>query len=474
MKNIYLAILALALIASSCSKDFLDTKSPQINDDEYFNNESDVNSALTACYTILSWEDGTSYYQYWVADVLSHDAYKGGEGAGDQQWMEPLLQFDYSAASYSAELQAPYKSYYVAINRCNRFIDKVSALSTDIISDTKKKETIAEAKFLRGVYYFELAKMFGSVSIVTHVLTQSEYNVSRSPVDSVYKQIETDFKEAQQELPLKSGQDVGRATKGAAQAYLCKTFIYEKKWSDALAWADSVIKSNQYSLEDNYTDNWLLDNENGKESVFEIQFAQTGNASLWGDDNQGNMFSIFTRSRNDNNGYGFCCPTKDFVSKYETGDPRLKATIIADGDTLWKGTSDEYIANNQFSSCIDHYMTKKYQLPASERGVESDDPNNWKLIRYAEVLLWRAEAAYHCGGDWQSYLQKVRDRVGMGVSPYINDPLNAIYHEREVELGMEGHSFWDILREGRGEEVLGKYGYKEASNRYYPIPASQQ
>lgn len=471
--NILCLTTALTFILGACSKEFLETDSPQVALSEYFTTEKDVNYALNACYSILSWEDGTSNLQLWVSDILGHDAYKGGEGAGDQQWMEPLLQFDYSAAGYTAELQTVYKNFYVAINRCNQFIDKVQTLSDEIISADRKKEVIAEAKFMRGVYYFELVKMFGSIPLVTHVLKPEEFKVKKATVEELYAQIENDFKDASKDLLVKSEQEIGRATKGAAQAYLCKTYIYEKKWTDALAWADSVIQSGEYELEEHYADNWSLINENGKESIFEIQYTKTNNSNLWGDDNQGNMYAIFTRSRNMDEGWGFCCPTQEFVDKFEANDPRLHATVIFNGDTLYKDTPDEVVADNNFSTCIDGYMTRKYQLPLSERGEMSDDPNNWKVIRYAEVLLWRAEAAAHTGGDWQTSLQEVRGRVHLGPSPYLADPLKAIYHEREVELGMEGHRLWDVIRQGRGEEVLGKYGYKEAVNHYFPIPASQ-
>jgi hypothetical protein len=224
-------------------------------------------------------------------------------------------------------------------------------------------------------------------------------------------------------------------------------------------------------LEDNYSDNWELSHENGTESVFEIQFSPSG-TDAWGNDNEGNEFVIFTRSRNNNDGWGFNCPKQSFVDRFEDGDPRRDATIIDDGEILWEGTDDETVADNQFSSCIDGYMNQKYQIRPSEYGLQSDDPNNWIVVRYAEVLLWAAEAAAHTGGDWNSYLQQVRDRVDMGATP-IADPLQAVYHEREVELGMEGQRLWDIIRQGRGEEVLGEFGYVEGKNNYLPIPQSQ-
>ncbi|MBK5261319.1 MAG: RagB/SusD family nutrient uptake outer membrane protein [Peptostreptococcaceae bacterium] len=472
------AIGVVTLIASSCSKDFLTTEAPYVTSNDYFTSELDATNALTSCYDILGWEDGTNSFQLWQGDILGHDSYKGGEGAGDQPWMEPLLKSQYSANNEG--IVVPYKSYYIAINRCNTVIDRVPLMSEDILSTDKGNEIVAEAKFLRGYFYFELIKMFGQVPLVTTVLKSGEYDIPKASIEEIWNQIESDFSDAAKYLPNKSEQsteELGRATKGAADAFRCKAYIFEKKWDEALTLANTIINSNEYALEEDYGKNWDLTNENGKESIFEIQFSKSGDGN-WGDDNEGNMYVIFTRSRNDDDGWGFDCPTQKFVDQFEPGDPRLQATVIFDGEVLWGGTPDEMIADNKFSTCLDGYMCQKYQLPASERGDQSDDPNNWKVIRYSEVLLWAAEAAAHTGGDWNFYLQQVRDRAGLGHTPY-TDPLEAVYHERSVELGMEGQRFWDVIREGRGEELwgvngtIGHFGYSETQNHYFPIPQSQ-
>jgi len=470
MKKIFRIFLAYAacIAVTSCSDSFLDINAPSVSEQSFFTTESQADLALTGCYDILGWDD-TNYFPFWLGDILGHDAYKGGEGPGDQPWIEPLLNFQYNAGNPG--LPVPFQHYYFGVNRCNRVIDKVAEMTKEMIDDDKKTQVIAEARFLRGYYYFELVKIFGEVPLVDHLMKAGNYNLPKSSLQELWTFIENDFKAAAAVLLEKGEQDVGRATKGAAQAFLCKAYIFEKKWPEALAMAEEVIQSGNYDLEANYEDNWKLDHENGIESVFEIQFTPSG-TDAWGDDNEGNEFVIFTRSRNNGDGWGFNCPKQSFVDRFEAGDPRRDATIIDDGEVLWPGTDDETVADNQFSSCIDLYMGQKYQIPPSEWGLQSDDPNNWIVIRYAEVLLWAAEAAAHTGGDWQSYLQQVRDRVSMGPTP-IADGLQAVYHEREVELGMEGQRLWDIIRQGRGEEVLGEEGYVEGVNNYLPIPQSQ-
>jgi hypothetical protein len=468
-KTLRIVSACLALLAAqACSDSFLDIDAPTVSEESFFTTERQAGLALAGAYDVMGWDD-TSYFPFWLGDILGHDAHKGGEGPGDQPWIEPLLNFDYSAGNPG--LLVPFQQYYIGINRCNRVIDKVADMKTAAIGDQKKAQIVAEARFVRGYYYFELVKIFGEVPLVDHLLTAGNYDMPKASLASLWQFIEDDFSAAAEVLLPKSDQETGRATSGAAQAFLCKAYIYQKKWPEALALADEIIQSGDYHLEPNYGDIWDLDHENGVESIFEIQFAPSG-TDEWGNDNEGNEFVIFTRSRNNGDGWGFNAPKQSFVDLFEAGDPRLDSTVIEDGEILWKGTDDETVADNQFSSCIDLYMGQKYQIPPSQWGLQSDDPNNWIVIRYAEVLLWAAEAAAHTGGDWEGYLQQVRDRVGLGPTP-VADPLQAVYHEREVELGMEGQRLWDIIRQGRGEELLGEHGYKEGVNNYLPIPQSQ-
>lgn len=474
--KIYLLIIIIAtglLGVVACKKEFLDPNAPQVDENVYFTNSDNAMRALTGCYNVLGWDD-TNYFPFWLGDILGHDSYKGGEGAGDQAWIEPLLRFQYDANNDG--LISPYKNYYIGVGRCNRVVEKVKEMSQDEITDSLKAQIISEAKFLRGYFYFELVKTYGKVPLITKLLKSTEYNQSLAEISAIYNQIEQDLKDAIAILPKKNeypSTDMGRATKGAARAMLCKTYIYEQKWDEALVQADSIILHDNYSLELNYADNWAYPHENGPESVFEIQFGTKPGGSQWGDANVGNEFVIFTRSRNYQDGWGFDCPTQELYDEYEVGDPRREATIITNGEVLWPGTGDEIVADCDYSSNIDKMNMKKYQLPLSlQANNMSEDPNNWIVIRYAEVLLWAAEAAYHTGGDWESYLNEVRGRVGLGTSPYAADPLKAIFHERRVELAMEGHALWDIIRSGRGVEVLGKYGYTEA-NHYFPIPQTE-
>ena len=466
----------LLLISSSCKKEFLDVKPPTQVMEDFFTSEENATLAIIGCYDVMGWDGEHNTIPFFFGDIIGRDGWKGGDVGGDQDWMDNLINFTYTPDNYM--LNIAWKNYYIGINRCNTAIENIGKMSNDMISDEAKAQLIAQAKFVRGYFYFELIKTWGKVPLVDHVLSPSEYQQPLASEEDIWNFIEGDFKAAAAVLPEKSAQDptdIGRATKGAANAFLAKAYIFQKKWAEAKQLTDQIIHSGQYSLLPNYEDVFKMENENNDEIIFSIQFKETGNGD-YGDENEGSMLEVYMQTRNAPfagiGGWGFNCPTQELVDQYEDGDPRKAATIIHDGETLWGGTSDETTFDTKFATNIDHYSNKKYVLPPSQQPADfSDASKNWILIRYAEVLLWNAEAAFHTGGDWQTPLQQVRDRVGLGPTPYSG--IDAIYHERRVELAMEGHRFWDIVRQGRGEEVLGQYGFIEGINNHFPISQDQ-
>ncbi len=476
--NIYLLPIAAVLLmfTSSCKKEFLNVKPPTQVMEDFFTSEANAKLAITGCYDVMGWDGNHNTIPFFFGDIIGRDGWKGGDVGGDQDWMNNLINFTYTPDNYM--LNTAWKNYYIAINRCNTAIENIDKMSSDMISDDSKANLIAQARFVRGYFYFELVKTWGKVPLVDHVLSPSEYQQPLADEEAIWQFIENDFKAAAGVLPTRMQQDpadIGRATKGAAQAFLAKAYIYQKKWSEALDITNQIIASDNYSLLDNYADVFKMENENNDEIVFSIQFKETGNGD-YGDENEGTMLCVYMEVRNHPfagiGGWGFNCPTQELADQYEPGDPRFEATFIHDGETLWEGTSNESTFDCTFPTNIDHYGNQKYALPASQQPADfSDASKNWILIRYAEVLLWNAEAAFYTGGDWEKPLQQVRDRVGLGPTPYSG--IDAIYHERRVELAMEGQRFWDIVRQGRGEEILGKYGYVEGINNHFPIAQDQ-
>ena len=192
----------------------------------------------------------------------------------------------------------------------------------------------------------------------------------RNSEAETWAQIEVDLIAAAQGLPKKSemdGSEIGRATWGAASALLVKSYIYQKKWSEAEQLAISIVGSGEYDLEPNYEDVFRLSHDNGIESVFDIQYADF-NTGEWGDDQEGTVTPIFQGSR-ENGGWGFNCPTQNLYDEFEAGDPRRELTIISDGDVLWAGTDDEEEIWTDYAENPTGYHSRKYQLPGSEKGT---------------------------------------------------------------------------------------------------------
>ncbi len=476
--NIYLVSLVamLMVLATSCKKEFLNVKPPTQVMEDFFTSEANAKLAITGCYDVMGWDGNHNTIPFFFGDIIGRDGWKGGDVGGDQDWMNNLINFTYTPDNYM--LNTAWKNYYIGINRCNTAIENIEKMSSDMISDESKANLIAQAQFVRSYFYFELVKTWGKVPLVDHVLNPSEYQQPLAEETDIWKFIEDNLTSAIDALPTRTEQnpeDIGRATKGAAQAMLAKAYIYQKKWPEAKDMTDKIIRDGEYALLPNFEDVFKLENENNEEIVFSIQFKETGNGD-YGDENEGEMLCCYMQTRNHPfsgiGGWGFNCPTQELVDQFEAGDPRKEATVIHNGETLWAGTPDESTFDCTFPTNIDHYSNQKYVLPASQQPADfSDASKNWIEIRYADVLLWNAEAAFHTGGDWQTPLQKVRDRVGLGASPYSG--IDAIYHERRVELAMEGQRFWDIVRQGRGAEVLGQYGFVEGVHNHFPISQDQ-
>jgi len=469
-----IGLLALSGLQGCNPNDFLDTTSHSITDASFISNDSTAMYLLPGVYDPAGWMAYSQYLEWAIGDVVSDDAGKGGGGDNDQPEMYDMEHF--RATDQTTVLNTVWNNEYVGINRANRLIEGVNGNSK--VSKQLQDRLIAECKFLRAYYNFCLVKVFGNVPIVDHILQPSEYYAPRNTMEECWAAIELDLKAAMEGLPKRSEMpagDLGRATWGSAAALLTKAYIYEEKWDEADALASRIINSKEYHLQPNYGDLFLVSTDNGMESIFDIQKKVIPSLStLWGDDAEASTVEIYQRTRWDNLGWGFDQPTQDLYDEFEDGDIRRKWTIISDGDTLWKGTPDEEIVYTRWDpvhnpDAVTGYNKRKGTIPASQRGTRDDQsPLNIREIRYAEVFLWQAEARAHTGGDWRSPLDSVRNRVGLGTSPYVNG-LAAVYHERRVELGLESQRYWDLVRTGRGNLMD---GYTD-NKRYLPIPLPQ-
>jgi len=472
MKMRYILIIAAIFLATGCSEDFI-IQEPQAVTviENFYKTGNDAIMAVNAAYVPMQWEFNYTYYNEWMfGDVVSDDALKGGNGIND---MNDLFQLENFTATPSNQiLQEFYRAQYQGIYRSNLAINKIPDISPDdSLTLSLKNRLIGEARFLRAYYYFRLVRVFGGVPLVTTTLAPSEYRMPRASRDDIYALIYSDLESAISMLWPKSAypeEDLGRATKGAAEALLMKAYLYNQQWDKAEAWGDSVMASGEYELQSNYFDNFTLSGENGIESVFEIQYMEEPTSDYGGGGIGGNGFTrgtfitIMQRTRSGSLGWGFDRPTQDLYDEFETDDPRRDATIMAPDDDVYLGNA---------------YHSRKYALEGFTLAHPTRGPINQKVIRYADVLLMEAEAACENNNlnKAKDALEKVRARARAGndavlpAFPYgnyadnQNDLRKAIRHERRVELAMEGQRFYDLVRWGIAAEVMNAYEQTESS-----------
>ncbi len=449
-----------------------------ISESSAYESESDALKAITSVYNTLLNFPG--YDGYSIYDIAADDAEKGGEGPSDGDFNE--IAYSTLTSSNSIALEA-WRNCYLGIHRANLVIENVPGIQ---MNESVKKRIIAEAKFLRGYNYFILVELFGDVPLIIQAETQTN-EVQRASKALVYEQILKDLLEANEVLPLRSqltSAELGRVTKGAVQAYIGKVYLYQRKFQEAETWFKRVVDSKEYSLDPNYYHLFTIAGEFGPENIFEINYTyspQFPAASNRGTIRQGSAGMY---------GYGFTCPTQDFVDEFEQGDPRLRHTIYAAGDILPDGKVAD-IGNSETG-----YMSKKAYLMQSEFPPTGDPRNSGKndiKLRYGMLLLWYAEAANENGNNQLALdlLNQVRNRARQGnpdilpdVTTTDKDQLQAkIWHEERVEYGMENQRFFDLVRQGRAGKVLRAYaakyntvkgkGFKDGVNEVLPIPQTE-
>ncbi len=258
-------------IVSSCSDDFVDVESPDPNSEDFFNEEADYQDALIGAYDLLQ----SSYINVMLGEIASNNTLAGGESANDVIGIQQIDDMIHTPVNQ--QLRDIWSWMYAGVNRANyimEFQDK-----TDFPG---KNEVLAQARFLRAYYYFELVKWFGDVPFLVDKRIQfgDQFEIERTPKAEIYAQIELDLIYAAENLPASwDAGETGRATKGAAQALLGKAYLYQQKFSDAANALEQVI-AGPYDLVTDYNSIFELDGENNIESVFEVQYTDKEGAGF--------------------------------------------------------------------------------------------------------------------------------------------------------------------------------------------------
>ncbi len=483
---IYITIAILALGQVSCRKTLYKEPLAQLDTEVNYVTADDARRAITATYAPAAGNNwcctyiGTGYMHWVLGNVASDDTEKGGESGSDQLYAQQIQLFNIPADNDATRFA--YQVQYVGIRRANLALENIPNIDMDA---ALKARYLAEAKFMRAWYYSNLVRTFGDVPLIV----SSEINttdVTRAPKDQVYAQIITDLTEAEAVLPKASGYaaaDHGRATQGAAQAYLGKAYLYMKNFPKAEEWFGKVIQSNEYALHTNYLEMFLRVGETSREHIYQVKFLNDQGAQPANNNNIGTTFG--SRAKN---GWGFNLPTQDFVNEFEPGDPRLPQTVYKNGDILPDGT----VAN--VGNSTTGYMVTKYYVPDYERIQGSVQAGRDDIyMRLGKVYLWYAEAANEIGKTDEAleYLNKVRERARQGNNAVLPDVTErdkdllrvAIWHEQRVEFGQEYERFFELVRQGRAGQVLRAYaqkyntakgeGFRDGVNEVYPIPQSE-
>ncbi len=458
------------LLVISCGDDFVDVDSLDEDSENFFNSEEDYQSALIAAYDLLQ----SSYLNVMLGEIASDNTLAGGESATDVPGIQEID--DMTHTPVNAQLRDIWSWMYAGVNRANyilEFKDK-----TDFAG---KDQVLAETRFLRAYYLFELVKWFGPLPFNEEnpdirILFGDQDVLERKSEAVIFTQIEADLIFAVANLPAVQTQ-TGRATKGAAQALLGKAYLYQDKWSDAASILDDVINTGPYDLLADYSTMFENDNENNIESVFEIQYTDIEGAGFGClQCSEGNVAVGFNGIRNYTgplfeSGFSFNVPTQEVVDQFETGDIRKDVAILDIEAWAASNSGVSYVEGFEHTGYYNRkYIARQGDLNTGDANLTN--PNNYRAIRFADVLLMAAEAHNKNGNDAraQEYLNRVRTRASLtDVSATGASLTTAIYNERRVELVGEGHHFFDLVRTGRAAQEIN--GFTAGKHELFPIPS---
>ena len=481
----YILITAgLAMGLGACKKDFVDlTPQGQFLSQNYYANEEQAYSALVAVYDVVRKNSGGFENMLALMNSGSDDHVAGGGSATDGVQIQSFSNYTMTANIMAGSY---WNDYYQGIMRANTLLKKLPDVPMD---GGRKTRFEAEAKALRGYYYFNLVRMFRNIPLLLEPLTASQiYDVEQVSPDEVYAQIEKDLQFAVGALPgTVAGSEAGRLSKGAAMALLGKVYLYEKKNGPAaqqLAELNGPVPGAAsplgYKLLTNFRDLWVVSNKFNTESIFEETHSAGGNSNwdFWGSGrDEGNTYNVMVGPRSYSrpattsapalpSGWSFNVFTDNFYDFIKT-DPRFEATVF-DLKALKAAGQADYIPGNENSGYfLNKFLPRTADVSTGGGATELNYRQNTYIIRLADTYLMEAEALGATGTRAQALLDAVRARVGL---PSVPVSLAAIKRERRAELAGEGHRWFDLVRWGDAPTVLAGRGFVAGKHEIFPIP----
>jgi hypothetical protein len=430
-------IMALGL--SACKKSFID-KAPEssLTTGNFFKTANDAETGLIGAYATMR----NGFYQYnnlLFTDGRSDNCYVNGDD-NTGEW--PLENFTYSPSN--TKVGGEWADLYNMIASANTVLDNVPNITDPALTAARKNQILAEARFLRAMHYYWLVTEWGPTPLVLTTNYGNNYTPKRATVAEVYAQIIADLQFADSNLPLTAASNdpttknqIGRATQGAADAMLAKTYAQMGDYTNCLTYCNKVINGGQYSLLPHFANLWGVANKNNAESIFEIQGNQTGTYYNYGAE-------IFDYVSSDN------------WPKRNIGSYDLIQAFAAEGDTAtnerYHATFNWQVANAAFNMPLNAWDPAK-PIPFTNKMPDAggfDSPDDIELIRYADIILLAAEANNELGNTAAATteLNQIRTRAGIPntTATTKTDLALAILNERRLELVNEGCRWHDLLR----------------------------
>jgi starch-binding outer membrane protein, SusD/RagB family len=558
MKKLIYSIATFCILFASCKKTLDEAPQGVISGDD-LNTPENVDKMVIAAYSALGNDHYTSpYTSLWpYGSVRGGDTYKGGDGPGDLFEFHLFETFSLNRPDNGLIDQLWFR-LYVGVGRANDALRRINEMPDG--EYPQKTQRQAEARFVRGHFYFLLKILFKYVPYIDEALPKTSYEIISNRAlsnDELWTKIADDFRFAAQNLPA-SQTDKGRADQYAAKAYLAKTLLYQAYKQDesntvssidqALleevnALCDEVIGSAKYELNMDFASNFLAQTENSKESIFAIQFSKDDGTP------KGRLDYGHALNYPMNQEYGCCgfnVPSHDLINAFKTDDKGVPMFDSYNNVDVAK-TGDYF--TNSFDPRLDHTVAKpgtpyKYKtnflfqrswarapevygaFASLKEAVAFDDPSfqkvppfmsstkNWDIIRYSDVLLWKAEALIELGRHAEALplINRLRSRastskallVSADGSPSSNYKINeyqpgvnanwtqdfarkALRWERRLEFATEGYHFFDLVRWGIAAESMNAYfavektrsahlsdaKFTKGRDEYMPIPLNQ-
>jgi starch-binding outer membrane protein, SusD/RagB family len=479
MKKISCILIVIIgiLIGNSCSDEYFDLNNPnEILPEAFLKNEVQVQAAVNAAYANLQTIPLYGRYMFFMMDNMAQ------ENKGNPQLESDKVPYtNFTFSSSEGNIANFWGACFKGINKANFVIgneNKINAIPEEDLSQVKKIRFFAEVRFLRGLYYFMLVNRFGDVPLYKASPSSIE-GIPRSPKAEIYKLIVEDLTFAAANLLSKDNPDAqkGRANKGAAQALLGKVLLYQKQYGPALAAFNSL---SGYALEANFYDNFMEETEHGIESIFEVEYNRAlGTGNKWDSSGIGPAEATFRGQEYGNLGWYNVYPSDNLLDEYEPGDKRFDETFYTVGSKYFNNTLTMTAANFGSSNGVRRAGWKKYQNYYKQISEQEESGINFKVIRFADVLLMKAECENEVGTQAAAvgYINQVRARAGLAALPTTltkDQVFKALIHERKVELAGEQVRFDDIIRWNLASTELAGSGFTAGKNELWPVPERER